>query len=69
MTYREALAAGYRDADARMYRGYVSRKIDIMAQEVQIAGGSRKGELYVELPNPRSTYYGLLRQYLYKPEK
>lgn len=69
MTYREALAAGYRDSDARMYRGYVSRKIDPMEQEVQVAGGNRKGELYVELPNRRSSYYGKLRQYLYKPGK
>ena len=69
MTYREALAAGYRNSDTRMYRGYVSRKIDPMEQEVQVAGGNRNGELYVELPNPWSTYYGVLRQYLYKPAK
>lgn len=69
MTYREALAAGYRDSDVRMHRGYISRKINPMEQEVQTAGGNRKGELYVELPNPWSTYFGVLRQYLYRPEK
>lgn len=57
MTFKEALNSGYRLADQRWFLGYVSRKVNIDDQPVLIAGGSRKGEPYVELPNWRSTRF------------
>lgn len=63
MTYDEALANGYRDGDLMYFQGYVSRRVDQGEQPVMIAEGSRKGELYVELPNWRSTNFSF-RQYL-----
>ena len=68
MTYREALEKGYKNGDIKMYRGYVSRKIDVYSQPVKVAEGFRKGEFYVELPNFNSSYYGKLRQYLIPPK-
>ena len=65
MTYKDAIRKGYRNADSRFHRGYVSRKIDPEKQEVKAAGGSRKGQLYVELPSWKSTRY-FIRQYLTK---
>lgn len=65
MTYTEAKARGYKDADSTWFRGYVSRKIDTDQQTVKVAGGSRKGQLYVELPSWASTNYAI-RQYLVK---
>ena len=65
MTFKEALNSGYRLADRQYFRGYVSRKVNIGDQPVLIAGGSRKGEPYVEMPNWRSTTYSI-RQYLVK---
>lgn len=63
MTYADAIAAGYRDADRRYQRGYLSRKTDPNAAPVQVAGGHRKGDLYVLRPCYHSTNY-CIRQYL-----
>ncbi|MCL1789831.1 MAG: hypothetical protein FWG40_00480 [Peptococcaceae bacterium] len=63
MTLQQAYAQGYTDADATRQRGYVSRKIDPLKQAVQVAGGSRKGELYVLLPGWDTTTY-CWRRYL-----
>ena len=65
MTYGEALQAGYKDGETRWQHGYVSRRCDPMKQPVLIAGGTRKGELYVLLPSWKSTTY-CIRQYLIK---
>lgn len=67
MTYREALQNGYRDAERTYQRGYVSRKCNPDEQIVQEAGGSKKGKLYVLLPNRASTRY-CFRQYLRKED-
>lgn len=65
MTFKEALNSGYRLADRRWFRGYVSRRVSINDQPVLIAGGSRRGEPYVDLPCWSSTTYHI-RQYLVK---
>lgn len=65
MTYAEAKAQGYKDAGQTWFRGYVSRRVNPDNQPVKVAGGSRKGELYVELPSWESTTYSI-RQYLAK---
>lgn len=65
MTYQQAIKAGYKPADTKLQRGYVSRKINVNNQPVIEAGGRRKGELYVELPSWQSTVY-CIRQYLTK---
>lgn len=65
MTYADAIKAGYKEADTKYQRGYISRRADPDAQPVRVAGGSRKGQLYVLLPCYRSTQY-CIRQYLYK---
>lgn len=67
MTMREAFDAGYVRGDLRLQLGYVSRKVNGYDQEVQTAGGYRHGELYVLLPNFRSTRY-CYRQYLVKAD-
>lgn len=67
MTYREALAAGYKNADRQYTQGYVSRKVDIMGLPVQVAKGTRKGELFVNIPSWDSTRYSY-RQYLTKED-
>jgi len=66
-TLSEALAAGYVRGDMKYQRGYVSRRADIGKSPVHVAGGRRKGELYVLLPSWRSSIY-CMRQYLYKKE-
>lgn len=65
MTYDEAINNGYKNGEQRFFMGYVSRKANIANQEVKIAAGSRKGEMYVELPYWNSTKYSI-RQYLVK---
>ena len=67
MTYADALAQGYTPGDTTLSRGYTSRGVDTAAQPVLVAGGSRRGQAYVELPNPDSTMYGTIRQYLRPP--
>lgn len=63
MTYFEAIENGYTNGEQAYHRGYISRRIDQSSQPVKIAGGSRKGQLYVELPCWQSSQY-IIRQYL-----
>lgn len=65
MTYLDAIKAGYKTADTKYQRGYVSRLAGPDAQPVRTAGGTRKGQLYVLLPCYCSTQY-CIRQYLYR---
>ena len=65
MTYADAIKAGYKDGGTKYQRGYISRRVDTMAQPVRVAGGNRKGQLYVLLPSYDSTRY-CVRRYLYK---
>lgn len=65
MTYAETKKNGYVDADCKYFRGYISRKVNEDDQLVKVAGGRRKGQLYVELPCWHSTNYAV-RQYLKK---
>lgn len=67
MTYREALQSGYKAADYEYQMGYVSRKTEVMEQEVLTAGGRRKGQKYILLPNPHSTRF-CYRLYLVKED-
>jgi hypothetical protein len=67
MTLKQALAKGYTYADQSWRRGYVSRKMDVMEQEVWEAGGWRKGQLYVVVPSWKSCTYSV-RQYLKSPQ-
>lgn len=62
-TLKEALASGYTLADTKLQRGYISRRINEEKAPVRIAGGTRKGELYVLLPCTTSSQY-CIRQYL-----
>jgi hypothetical protein len=63
MTYREAIASGYKPVDQTYQRGYISRKIDPNNQVVMVAGGNRKGDKYILLPCWHSTQY-CIRQYI-----
>lgn len=63
MTLKEAISDGYTLADQAYFRGYVSRKVEADNQPVKVAGGRRKGDLYVELPCFHSSTYSI-RQYL-----
>lgn len=67
MTVKEALANGYRKGESAYQRKYISRKTDIDSQEVKVAGGSRKGQLYYNAPCWTSTNYSY-RVYLEKPK-
>lgn len=66
MTYKEAKENGYKDGDRVLQKGYVSRKAIIDYLPVDEAGGSRRGQLYVLLPNWKSSRY-CYRQYLVAP--
>ena len=69
MTFDEALAAGWTLSGSSWYRGYVSRKVDPMKQELHRAGSIRSGQWYVDLPaidGVKSTRYHV-RQYLKPP--
>lgn len=65
MTLQDAIYQGYKLGENKYFRGYVSRKIDIYKQPVKVAGGNRKGQLYIEAPNFGSTRFSL-RIYLTK---
>lgn len=67
MTYGEAILAGYRNGDIKWFQGYISRKINPYDQPVKVARGTRKGQLYVELPSYISNSYHC-RQYLIKED-
>ena len=65
MTLREALAEGWREADTVLQQGYVSRKpMDDLDREVHEAGGTRRGLVYILLPNKDSTRYCYRRYYI-----
>ena len=65
-TLSDALALGYKLADQQYQRGYVSRKIDLWGgSPVHVAGGSRRGELYILRPAWSTSQY-CIRQYLRK---
>lgn len=57
MNLKEALEQGYKMEDMKYQRGYVSRKTNREEQKVHIAGGNRKGQLYVLVPCFESTQY------------
>lgn len=67
MTYAEARRAGWVPAGTALQRGYVSRLADPDDAEVHVAGGTRHGQMYVLLNNPRSNRY-CIRQYLRRRE-
>lgn len=62
-TLREALDMGYRISDMMYQRGYISRKVNMDEQPVKVAGGIRRGQLYVDAPCETSTQYSF-RYYL-----
>lgn len=64
-TYEDALLNGYTEADCKLQRGYISRRTDWRKLPVRVAGGRRKGQLYVLMPNWKSSMY-VYRQYLTK---
>ena len=64
-TYSEAMAMGYHEADTTWQRGYVSRMKNKCNNKVRIAGGHRKGQLYILIPSDTSTQF-CMRQYLTK---
>lgn len=66
LTLSQALATGYKKMDHAYFFGYVSRKVDTGAQPVKVAGGTRRGLFFVELPCWQSTAYSL-RLYLARP--
>lgn len=65
-TLKDAYDDGYRITETKHVRGYLSRKVCEMDQPVKVAGGIRKGQLYVELPCYTSATYHY-RCYLTKP--
>ncbi len=68
LTLKKALALGYTLAGSQRQRGYVSRKhTDHTNDELQVAGGSRKGQLYYLKPCHDSSQY-CWRQYLVAPD-
>lgn len=66
INFQEALASGWTIAGSSWSRGYISRKVDPMKQPLHMAGGTRLGLFYVELPADHSTRYHV-RQYLKPP--
>lgn len=62
-TLRQAVNSGYVLADTTLQRGYVSVYQAAQDAPVYVAGGNRRGQLYVLLHNPSSTMY-CYRQYL-----
>lgn len=63
--WAEAKAAGYRATNTSLQRGYVRVGLRDNDMPVRVAGGSRKGQLYVLMHNPQSTMY-CIRQYIAK---
>lgn len=66
INFQEALSSGWTLAGSSWSRGYISRKIDPMKQPLHMAGGTRLGLFYVELPADHSTRFHV-RQYLKPP--
>lgn len=66
MTFAEARKQGYICGDTTYTQGYISRRaFDIDKARIHVAGGSRKGQLFVLIPCYNSTRF-CLRQYLKK---
>ena len=65
MTYKEALAKGYKAVFTAWTLGYISRKADVDMLPVYEAKGRRKGLLYVDTPSWQSTRF-CIRVYLSK---
>ena len=63
-TYGDALAAGWTRGREALTRCYISRKGDALQRPLAV---TKRGEVYVLLPNWRSTNYSL-RQYLNPPD-
>lgn len=64
-TYADAIRAGYREIGQAYQRGYVSRRTARDTLPIRVAGGNRRGELFVLAPCFRSTQYAV-RVYLAK---
>lgn len=64
-TFSEAQKEGWElSVDSAYFKGYVKKRgFSLMAAPVFLAGGSRFGQLYVEVPNYTSKNYSV-RQYL-----
>lgn len=56
-TFGEAIKAGYYVYDSKKSYGYISRKTNINQQTIKTAAGSRRGELFVEIPSYTETAY------------
>lgn len=67
-TLGEALAQGYTIGETMTQNKYVSRKTEINDDTplIECKANHRKGQLYYELPNWKSTRYSY-RQYLIEP--
>lgn len=65
-TLNDAYNEGYRITETKHVRGYLSRAINEYEQPVKIAGGLRRGQMYVDLPCYISSTYHY-RCYLTKP--
>lgn len=57
LTFDEAIKAGFYVYDKKKSYGYISRKLDIKNQIVKTAAGSRRGELYIEIPSYTDTAF------------
>ena len=64
--FRNMLHLGFEVNDAEWTQGYVSRKADPLEALAFVAGGSRKGQIFVEMPCYFSTKY-CFRQYFTAP--
>lgn len=54
-TYADLQKLGYVKDDCTTTQGYISRKEDINTQIVQVGKGSRKNQLYIEVPSFKMT--------------
>lgn len=64
-TYADAINKGYTISFYSWQRGYISRKSIDATRPVKVAGGRRRGMLYVVFPSFDSSQY-CLRAYLVK---
>lgn len=58
-SYASLVSLGFRPVSSSLFRGYVSRKIKSWECLANVAGGKRAGQIYVELPNWKSTRYSI----------
>lgn len=57
MTFKQALEIGYYVYDIKKTYGYISRLTITDKQLVKTGKGSRRGELFVEIPNYTGTTF------------